>query len=114
MGQTPPCLPRRIAAAQVGDRVGENLLGIFSATATGRSVKRVDWLTLISRDHAARLVDGARGQRSFARQAAVNLRSRGGQQIKTFGSKLAAVLEGVSARGDGLGLVSFEGGKTAG
>src|SRR5438067_1354653 len=101
-------LCRAFATSQIGNCLVENILSILSAAAARRSVKRVDGFAVVSSDDAASLVYRAGRQRSFARQSAIDLRARGGQEIKSLGRELSAILQRISARSDRLCFQSLQ------
>jgi hypothetical protein len=60
----------------------ENLLGVFGVAAAGGGVERVDGAARVGGDDAARLLDGAVGERVLGGLAAVNLRANGREQVE--------------------------------
>src|SRR5260370_10037901 len=91
------------ASAEIGHGVVENIFRVFGASATRRSIERVNGLTIVRGDNSARFLDRSGRHRMFAGQSAINLRARRWQQVIPFSRELSPVSELVGAGRDCLG-----------
>src|SRR5690349_9359341 len=101
-------LKRTFNAAEVWLAFIKDIFGVLSPAAARRCIESVDRFAVVSRDDSAGFVDGPGAHRGLDRDALIDLRPDGRQQIKPAIAKAIDVCDSVGAGGDGLSLLRFE------